>query len=82
MASASLIGLTIEKKVTKDATWAPEEAVCPALDAALVLIEDEDGTRSDHLPFRIDETTCDAGDETATGSFEDQEGIAGGLYPS
>lgn len=82
MASASLLSLAIKQEVAEDATRTPEETICPALDAALVLIEDEDGARGDHLAFRVDETTSDTRDEAATGSFEDQKGIAGSLDPA
>jgi len=42
MACATLVGLAIEKKIAQDTTWTPKEAVGPALNAALVLVEDED----------------------------------------
>jgi hypothetical protein len=39
---AALVSFAVEKKVAENARWAPEEAVCPALDATLVLVKDED----------------------------------------
>ena len=48
-AGALLVSLTIEKKVAKDATWAPEETISPALNTALVFIEYKDRARSDHF---------------------------------
>ena len=82
MSSASLLSLAIEEEVAQDATGAPEEAVGPALDAALVLVEDEDGAGGDHLALAVDEAACDAGDEAAAGGLEDEEGVEGGAYPA
>lgn len=77
-----LLRLAIEEEVAQDPAWAPEEAVGPPLDAALVLVEDENGARGDHLALRIDETTGDAWNKTSAGGLEDEEGVAGRLDPS
>ena len=69
MALTTLIGLTIKEKITKDARGAPEKAVCPALNAAFILVEDKDRARGDHLALRVHEAARYAGDETATGGF-------------
>ena len=82
MACAALVCLAIEEKVAEDARWAPEETVGPALDATLVLVKDKDGARGDHFPFRVDETAGYSWYKAATGGFEDEEGIAGRLYPA
>ena len=82
VAGAALVCLAVEEKVAEDAGGAPEETVCPALDATLVLVKDKDGAGGDHFALGVDEAAGDPGDEAATGGFEDEEGIAGGLYPA
>lgn len=82
MASAALVRLAVEEKVAEDAGGAPEEAVCPALDATLLLVKDKDGPGCDHFSLRVDEAAGDPGDEAAACGLEDEEGIAGGLYPA
>ena len=82
MARATFLGLAIEEEVSEYPAWAPKETVRPALDAALVLVKDEDGAGGDHLAFRVDEAAGDAWDHAATCGLEDEEGIAGGLYPA
>jgi hypothetical protein len=42
MTCTTLVGFTIKKKVAQDTTWTPEETVGPALNTALVLVEDKD----------------------------------------
>lgn len=82
MACAALVCLAVEEKVSEDARRAPEETVRPALDAALVLVKDKDGAGCDHFSLRVDETAGHSWYESATGSLEDEEGIAGGLNPA
>lgn len=82
VAGTTLVRFAVEEKVAKDAGGAPEEAVCPALDATLVLVKDKDGPGGDHFSFRVYETAGDSRDEAAACGFEDEEGIAGGLYPA
>lgn len=45
---------SVEKEIAQDPTGTPIEAIGPTLDAALCLVEDEDGARSDHPSFRLD----------------------------
>lgn len=77
----ALVCLAVEQEIAQNAGRTPEEAVCPSLDAALVLVEHEDGAGGDHLALGIYEATSDAGDETATCGLEDDEGVACCLYP-
>lgn len=82
VAGATLVCLAIKEEIAENTTGTPKVAICPALDAALVLIEDKDGARGDHFTLRIDETPSDPGDETPPGSLEDEQGIARGLDPA
>lgn len=82
VAGATLVCFAIKEEIAENATGTPKVAICPALDAALVLIEDKDRARGDHFTLRIDETTRNAGDEAPPGSLEDEQGIARGLNPA
>jgi hypothetical protein len=82
VARAAFLGLAIEQEIAQYPAWAPKKAVRPTLDAALVLVKDENGAGGDHLALRVDEAAGDAGDHSAAGGFEDEEGITGGLYPA
>lgn len=82
VSSASLLCFAIEKEITKNTAWTPEEAVRPTLDAALILVKDKDGPGGDHLSLRVDEPAGDAGNETAPRRLEYEQGIASGLYPA
>lgn len=82
VARATFLGLAIEQEIAQYPAWTPKEAIRPTLDAALVFVKDENGARGDHLALRVDEAAGDAGDHSATGGFEDEESITGGLYPA
>ena len=75
MARTALIRLAIEQEIAEDAGGRPEEAICPALDTGLVLVEDEDGAGGDHAPFGVDEAAGNARDESSSGGLEDEEGV-------
>lgn len=81
MTGASLLRLAVEEEVAKYTTRAPEESVRPPLDTTFVLIKDEDRPRGDHLALRINKSAGDARYETAPGGLENEQRIAGGLYP-
>lgn len=75
MPCPALLGLAVEEEVAQDAAGAPEEAVGPPLDAALVLVEDEDGARGDHLALSVDEASGDARNHTTAGRLEDEQRV-------
>ena len=78
----SFLCFSVEKEVAQDPTGTPKKSIGPAFDATLGLIEDENGARGDHLPFRLDQPASDAGDHSPTGGFEDEERIACGFDPA
>lgn len=75
MPCPALLRLAVEEEVAQNAAGAPEEPVSPPLDAALVLIEDEDGARGYHLALSVDEASGDAGNHTTTRRFEDEQRV-------
>jgi hypothetical protein len=82
MPGPSLVRLPIEQKIAQYPTRAPEQAVRPTLDPALVLVEHEHRAGADHLALGVDEPAGDPRDDSATGSFEHNEGVASGGDPT
>lgn len=79
---AFLLRFAIQKEVAEDTTRAPEEAIRPSFDPALVFVENENGTGSDHFSFGIDQASRHTWYDAAPGSLEDQQRIPRRLYPS
>lgn len=73
---------SVEKEIAKNPAGTPEKAIGPSFDATLRFIEDKDGARCDHLPFRLDQPASNAWDDPSTSGLEDEEGIASGLDPT
>jgi len=82
MAHATFLGLAVEEKVSEYPAWTPKEAIGPTLDAALVLIKDEDGTGGDHLALQVHKAPGDTWDYSMSCGLENEQGIARGLYPA
>jgi len=73
---------SVEKEIAQDSAGTPKEAISPTLDAALSLVKDKDGARSDHFPFRLHQAAGNAGDDAPSSGLEDEEGIARGFDPT
>ena len=73
---------SVEKEIAQDSAGTPKEAISPAFDAALSLVEDKDGARCDHFPFRLYKPTSNAGDNTPSSGLEDEEGVACSFDPT
>lgn len=82
MACAPFLGLAIEEEVAQYPAGAPEEPVGPTLDAALVLVEDEDGPRRDHFAFRINQTASYPRNQSPSCGLEDEQCVTRRLYPA
>jgi len=44
---------SVEKEIAQNPARTPKKAIGPTFDATLSLIEDKDGARCDHFPFRL-----------------------------
>ena len=79
---ATFLGFSVEEEIAQDPARTPKKAISPAFDATLGLIEDEDGARCDHFPFRLHQSAGDAGNDPSSSGFEDEEGVARGFDPA
>ncbi len=82
MARATFLRLAVEEEISEYPAGTPKETVRPALDAALVLVKDENGAGGDHLAFRVDEAPGDARNHSTACGLEDEESITGGFNPA
>ena len=78
----TLFCFSVEKEIAQDSAGTPKEAISPPFDAALSLIEDKDGARCDHFPFRLHQAASNAGNDAPSSGLEDEEGIACGFDPT
>jgi len=78
----TLFCFSVEKEIAQDSAGTPKEAISPAFDATLSLVEDKDGARCDHFPFRLHQPTSNARDDTTSSGLEDEEGVACGFDPT
>jgi hypothetical protein len=79
---ATFFCLSVQEEIAQDPAGTPKKAIGPTFDAALGLVEDEDGARCDHFPFRLHQPASNAGDDTPASGFEDEEGVARGFDPT